>query len=313
MPRLILIKSRKLLNKMLSGLERCVAEEMKWTIQKFMDEGAQEPFVARLWSGVFELRDLVMRQRAADDKEYEQLRRQFDDLYSPILDALASARQAQKRIVALVQSHRAKLASGEIVSYQANALELAESIALPLQEDFSAFLVAAVRATKTLQTVLRWLGVDIACLFAKLANFEAGLAALSSGGQQVLADYLREVRAGWSERLIERRNAQEHQGWRLPDVSYSPPWVKPVQMKEPEVDGQPVSDYVTEMLAHVLALTEELIAYAVQRGIGLLGTLAEIPPAEREFDHPKRFFFTVPALQPQARVWTLRYSASGFP
>lgn len=286
---------------------------MMWTIQKLMNEGTQEPFVARLWSGVFELRDLTLRPRTSDDKEYESLRHQFDDLYTPVLNALGTARETQRRIEGLVASHRAKLASGEIVSYQANALELAESISLPLQQDFSSFLSAAARAVKTLQTLLCFLGVDIGCLFAKPANFQAGLNALAGGGHGVLADYLRDIRSGWSERLMGRRNAQEHDGWRLPDVAYSPPSMPPVQMKEPEVDGQGVSEYTTEMLAHALAFTEDLIAYAAQRSIRPPGTLAEIPPAERDSKHPKRFFLTVPALQPKAQVWSLKYSARGFP
>jgi hypothetical protein len=286
---------------------------MMWTIQKFMDEGTQEPFVARFWSGIFELRDLALRPRTSDNKEYDRLRRQFDDLYTPVLDALGTARDAQKRIAGIVTSHRAKLASGEIVSYQANALELAESITLPLQQDFSSFLSAAARAVRTLQTLLRFFDVDVGCLFAKSAKFEAGFKALAAGGDGVLPDYLRDVRRGWSERLIGRRNAHEHEGWRLPDVGYSPPAVTPVQMKEPAVDGQAVSEYTAEMLGHVLAFTENLIAYAVQRRIPPPGTLAEIPPAERDPEHPKRFFLTVPALQPEAQVWSLKYSARGFP
>lgn len=286
---------------------------MKWTIQKLMDEGSQEPFVARLWSGIFELRDLALRPRSADDKEYESLCRQFDELYVPVLDALGTAREGQKRIAVLVATHRAKLASGEIVSYQTNALELAESITLPLQRDFSSFLSATARAVKTLQNLLRFLGVDIACLFAKPANLQAGLSALKTAGHGVLAHYLWDTRIGWSERLLERRNAQEHNGWRLPDVTYSLPFVTPVQMKEPEVDGQPASEYVAEMLAHALAFTEDLIAYAVQCSIRPPGTLAETPPAERDPQHPKRFYLTVPALQHQAQVWNLMYSSCGFP
>ena len=229
-----------------------------------------------------------------------------------MLDALGTARDAQKRIAGLVTSHRMKLASGEIVSYQANALELAESITLPLQQDFSSFLSAAARAVKTLQTLLRFFGVDVGCLFAKPANFETGLNALAARGDGVLPNYLRDVRSGWSERLISRRNAHEHDGFRLPDVVYSPPAVTPVQMKEPEVDGQAVSEYTAEILGHVLAFTEDLIAYAVQRSIRPPGTLAGLPPAERDPEHAKRFFLTVPALQPEAQVWSLKYSARGF-
>jgi hypothetical protein len=234
----------------------------------------------------------------------------FDDLY-PLHSLEAAREKKKKRVVALVESHRAKLTSGEIVSRQPNALNLAESISLPLDQEFSAFLGDAVRAFKNLQYLLSFLGVEVACLFGKDSKFRAGTAALRAKGEAVLAEYLSEVRRSWSERLLNRRNLQEHKGWRLPMVTYAPGSGGPVEMNEPLVDGQPVSAFASEMLGHVLAFTEDMVAFAVQKHIRPPFTLAVIPPADRDPENQRRFFLTVPALQPTAQIWSLKYSPAG--
>jgi hypothetical protein len=35
-----------------------------WQLQKIADEGTGEPYIARLWAGAMELRDLILRHRA---------------------------------------------------------------------------------------------------------------------------------------------------------------------------------------------------------------------------------------------------------
>ncbi len=286
---------------------------MKWQIQRIADEGTAEPYVARLWSGLFEIRDILLRHLARDDRDFELRRRRFDDLYTPVLDAMGSARKHARRISELVEGHRAKIDSGAIVSHQANAVQIDESISAPLQEAFANFIFASVRAAKLHQDLLKYLGLDIGFLFAKEANFQARIGELRQRGQDVLAGYLVATRAGWSDKLINKRNDLEHEGWRLPDVRYRPGPSGEPQMLEPEVDGVAVSAWTAEMLPHVLAFVEDMGAYCVQEGLGSTGALADIPEAERDPQHKKRFYFTVPALQPEAQIWKLRYSVKGFP
>ena len=65
-----------------------------------------------------------------------------------------------------------------------------------------------------------WLGgVNLGFLFQKQAHFEAGLVTLETIDPR-LAAYLRQART-WSERLLAARNAEEHEGWTLPQVTYS--------------------------------------------------------------------------------------------
>lgn len=252
-----------------------------WQIQKVADEGTAEPYVARLWLGVCELRDLVLRHKAADDADFERRRRDFDDRYSPVLDAVGAAREHAKAIQELFAGHRAKIAAGSIVSRQRNAVQISETIGLTLQEQVAGFLSTAARATKLLQEVLSYLDLDIGFLFQKQQKFTEGLERLHAAGETELADYLDSTRRGWFETLLERRNALEHKGWRLPDVRYVEQPGGALLVIEPEVDGQPLTQFVARMLEHLLALVEDMLAYAVQAGIADVGGLIDIPKDER--------------------------------
>jgi len=41
-----------------------------WQLQKIADEGTAEPFVARLWAGVLDLRDVLLRHKAPSEADY---------------------------------------------------------------------------------------------------------------------------------------------------------------------------------------------------------------------------------------------------
>ena len=68
-----------------------------------------------------------------------------------------------------------------------------------------------------MQDVFAVLNASIGFLFQKQAPFEAGLASLEKS-DPALAEYLRRTRT-WSERLLDCRNAVEHEAWILPRVA----------------------------------------------------------------------------------------------
>jgi hypothetical protein len=283
---------------------------VKWSIQKIADEGTSEPYIARLWLGVTQLRDWLLRHKAAGDRDFEVRRLRFDELYQPVRAAMDSTRTDARRVVELIAAHRERVHNREIVGYQAHTVEIHESIAAPLQESFANFVSAAARATKLLQGLLRDLDLEVGFLFSNDTNFQAGLAKVLD---PALAGYLAATRAGWSDMLINKRNDLEHNGWRLPDVSYRPgPDGHPVVL-EPECAGMPVSAWVQHVLPHVLAFVEDMVAYCVQRGLRPGADIGEVPPVERDPVNPQRFVYTVPSLQSDVRLWHLRYSQRGFP
>lgn len=283
-----------------------------WQIQKVADEGTAEPYVARLWEGAFELRDILLRHRAADDADFERRRQHFDDRYGPVLDALGAARKRASAIQELLDTHKQKIVAGSIVSRQRNTVQISETITVPMQEHMAEFLSTTARATKLLQQLLSYLDVEVGFLFQKQARFSEGLERLRAAGQAELADYLDSTRRRWSETLIERRHALEHKGWRLPDLRYVEQPDGSLLVIEPEVDGQPITRFVATILDRLLAFAEDMLAYAVQKGIAEVGDLIEIPKEDRDPANVKRFRFGVPAHQPNERFWHLRYSERGF-
>jgi hypothetical protein len=61
------------------------------------------------------------------------------------------------------------------------------------------------------------MGKDISFMFQKQPAYERALVVLRSTDSG-LADYLRETRTLWSERLIEKRNDIDHNGSSLPRI-----------------------------------------------------------------------------------------------
>ena len=283
-----------------------------WQIQKVADEGSAEPYVARLWVGAFELRDILLRHWAADDADYGGRRQHFDDRYGPVFDALGAARRQARAIQELLASHKQKIAAGSIVSRQRNVVQISETITVPLQEHMAAFLSAAARAARLLQDLLSYLDIEIGFLFQKQPRFLEGLERLRAAGQAELAEYLDSTRRGWSETLIERRHALEHKGWRLPDVRYAEQPDVALLVVEPEVDGRPLTEFVATMLDRLLGFVEDMLAYSVQKGITDIGDLIDTPKQNRDPANVKRFRFGLPALQPDEGFWRLRYSERGF-
>ena len=53
-------------------------------IQKIADEGSSEPYIARLWLGIFELRDFALKEKLCSN-DIETARIDFDGVYHPIL------------------------------------------------------------------------------------------------------------------------------------------------------------------------------------------------------------------------------------
>ena len=257
-------------------------EQPKWTIQKVSDEGTQTAFIARLFLGVGNLRDLVASNPDEKDK--------FDSLYEVVLTSLRSARKAAEEIARLWQQHSSKVTSGEVARLERQTLRIDESIDDALGKEVVSFVTAAGRAIK--EGMRRFVAshADIGFLFQKQAKFETGLLTLDQM-DSAFADYLRQTRA-WSEPLQECRNAIEHKGWTLPRTTYVRQGNK-IEAVPPLISGQPVTEFVPFMLDRILCFVEELTAYYIQRLLPELMTLTEIPPADRAEEAPVRFQVTV--------------------
>ena len=184
-----------------------------------------------------------------------------------------------------------------------------ENVDHALGQEVDAFLNAAARALKTgMQALALELGVNIGFLFQKQAAFEAGLGALAAQDPP-LAAYLEQARARWSETLVNRRNVIEHEGWRLPDVTYVRVG-SGVGANAPLVDGQEAAPYAAFMFDRLSCFVEEVTAHLLHRRLMDGVTITEVPRDQRPVEAPERFRVTLAlgGLTP----WTIAYHTTAF-
>lgn len=275
-------------------------DETEWVVKKLSDEGSQSPFTARILAGILRLRDAALSEGAERDG--------FDKAYDSVITPLRDARARMRQIAELWESHARRVQSGEIARLQGRAIHVDENVDKDLGQETDAFLGAATRALKTgMQSVAAELGVNIGFLFQKQGPFDAGLAALTAA-DPALATYVRETRQ-WSERLVGRRNAIEHENWRLPDVIYARAG-DGVTAAEPLVDGQPVTAFAAQMLDRLACLVEEITAHLLQKRLMMGVTITEVPVASRPQDMPERFRVTLAIGGLPA--WVIAFHASSF-
>jgi len=277
-------------------------------------EGSSEPFYARLWIGISELRDSALYAKLKHS-DIETYRNKFDNAYKPVLDAIGAIRTADKDIQHSIHTHKNKILTCEIVQIQEHAIEISESIDKLLRDSTATFLINGVIAIKDIQKVAEIFDIEVGCLFTKEHNFKKGVSELEKQGHKLLAQFLQEVRLHWSERFILRRDSTEHDGWILPSVEYMVQFPNKVEMIEPQVDGIPVSHYSKYMLNRVMSFVENILIYAFKITYEPPVLITEIPLNQRDPVCPKRFRkdLKIPGkIVPKYLEWNIKYSEDDF-
>ena len=276
-------------------------EEPDWVVKKFSDEGSSSPFMARLLIGICKLRDAALPERAQRDT--------FDDAYDSVLSPLLDARARAKTIATLWHGHARRVAAGEVVRLQAHAIHVDENVDRDLSDELNAFAAAATRALKTgMQAVATHLGQSIGFLFQKAPHFAKHAGSLAAS-DPALADYLRHVRAAWSETLVGRRNAIEHDGWQLPNVLYQRDR-QIVKASEPILDDQPITVFAASMLDRLTCFVEDVTAHLLQKRMTDGIAITEVPLPERDAETPERFRVTLAVGD--LPLWRIAYHADEF-
>ncbi|PYR99086.1 MAG: hypothetical protein DMG12_21190, partial [Acidobacteria bacterium] len=177
------------------------------------------------------------------------------------------------------------------------------------RREVETFLNAGVRALKDgQQRLLKRLGIDIGFLFREEVSFLRGVEALRAS-DPLLANYLLATRRGWSEQFVLARN-DLHSHWTLPRVEYPRAANGDVSMREPTIAGLPVSNFVTNMLDHLLCFVEDTTVYALAARLPQSITLREIPLGDRRPEIPERFRISL--LAGGNPPWELTYHVQRF-
>lgn len=274
-------------------------EQPAWIVSKIADEGSSSPFMARLFMTVTHLRD----QAFSDKKDRDA----FDKPYETTLTALSDARTTVKETHQLLKNHRAGVSSGVAARLVGRAIHV-DGVDRELRKHTADFVISAARSLKNgMQGLAKILGLDIGFFFKDQNQFEKGLAKMSRTHPE-LADYLRAART-WAEKLNLLRNEIEHEGWLLSRAGYREIGDK-VEMIEPEIEGQPVSQFCEHMLDRLCCFVEEVTVYGLRTKMDPLLSVTEIPLAHRDPSVPERFR---PVLsEGGSLLWKLVYHTTSF-
>lgn len=275
-------------------------DSSKFVVQKLADEGSSSPFIARLYLGILRLRDVVFPDNAERDI--------FDKPYHLVMETMLNTRSTSQEIVQLVADHFSKLAKGEVGQFRGHTIHIENPIDKELRKEVETFLNGAVRTLKQgMQEVTKCLQFNIGFLFKKHHGFETGVTELKKS-DPLLAAYLNETRK-WSERLINSRNAIEHEGWILPKVRYFEVSGL-ICADEPKISGQKVSDFVKFIMDRLICFVEEVTAHCLKARMPAGITVTEIPLSQRESDMPQRFQVTL--TNGGLPIWNIAYHQSSF-
>jgi hypothetical protein len=270
-------------------------EEPQWVISKLADEGTSSPFMARLGLGLVKLRDVALHNQTTRDA--------FDKAYEFVFMTLMNTRATAQQIVEMIKEHTRNISAGEIAHLQGRSIRIDESIDGELRKQVEDFLNGAVRVLKQgMQDMAQALQLNIGFLFQKDTTFENGVTALATTHPK-LSVYLQETR-NWSERLVERRNAIEHESWILPRMVYKAN-ASQIQTEEPLISGQPVTEFVRYILDRLCCLVEEVTVYALQAQMPEGISLTEIPLEQRSPQCAERF--QVALVLGGMPLWSLVY------
>ena len=274
-------------------------EEPNMVVSKMADEGTSSPFIARLSLSILHLRDIVYPDGAQREK--------FDDAFDFVFTTISNMRGNAKRVLDMIQAHRAGVASGRAACLKGHTIHIEESIDSELHNAVAEFLNSSVRLLKdALQKLLIVLELDVGCLYRKTGGFKTGMATLRKTGP-MLADYLQETR-NWSELLISIRN-DLHEGWLLPKFAYKEN-NGTIEIQEPQILGQTASEFVNRMTDRVCCFAEEVLIYAFQTRMPPEFSVTEIPMPERKPECPERFEPTF--VSGGATIWRIAYHESRF-
>ena len=150
---------------------------MAYFYEKRSDEGSNSTFVARMFMGVLELRDLIIMSNN-DPRNRQVDQNKFDQLYEPIRNsleiALGDARSLKKLSSELIKSGRA----GKLIKFYDNGgYELSNTKESQIQSGFTSVINHSSIAIKThLQSFLKEIcDFDIGFLFQKENLFKKQL------------------------------------------------------------------------------------------------------------------------------------------
>lgn len=273
-----------------------------WVVEQRANEGTTSPFMARLFLGICHLRDHSLSD--------EQLRAKFDAGFEQVLTGVEEMRTAAAELVRTFSEYQQQVSRGEAVRFVNGMTFVDKNVDRQIRKLCEDVVGTGVRVVKSrLQDLLKnALGLQIGFLFQDAGAFNKGLTKMKQQ-DAALAEYIEQARAKWSERVVLLRNNFEHAVSAQLKVKLLRTGTSFVA-SEPQVEGQPVSQFVNDIVDRVCCFVEDVLAHVLQSRFPAGMSITEIPLTERNPEIVERFRPML--IGGGSTVWTIAYHDSKF-
>jgi hypothetical protein len=256
------------------------------------DWGSSEPFVARLFVGIIDIRGYLGVLKN-DPRNNELGIENFDKYYEPIRRNLEIILRTAISLNDVLTSYQNDLFEDNgIVKISNGNIEITKSINTELDRDIGEIINLSVITCKTnLQRFLREVfNFDIGFLFQKPQTFQKKINEFKNNGEYAFYSYCTEIRNLWLEELIDLRTKREHDSWHLEKIKFSgePP---ALHVYFPTINNIPVNLYSRQTVNRSCFFVENMISYAFQRIVNSPIKLIELDNNLRNAACPTRFQF----------------------
>ncbi|MDP1713472.1 MAG: hypothetical protein Q8L41_01895, partial [Anaerolineales bacterium] len=129
---------------------------------------------------------------------------------------------------------------------------------------------------------------------------------LRTSGDDLLAQYLEDVRSKWHSTLRDLRTQHEHQGRALEMITYHLVAPNKVELNLPNIQGIPVDTFASSTANRVLLFIENMMVFAMQRNCRFPIYVIEIPKEQRDPNNLERFRL-VPRGLDSSPPWLIVY------
>ncbi|HET6276984.1 MAG TPA: hypothetical protein VFE16_13725 [Candidatus Cybelea sp.] len=269
----------------------------KFTVGQVLGEGTSAPFVARLWQGLPNMRDIII----ADPS----VKAQFDAMYQAVLGDLTTLRRIGKETIDLWKNHAANVASGKIARPKGKLIEVDDLIHERLNHGIEIIVATVYGALKQVQFITKLLGIETGFMHQEPSKFEAGVIALEAN-DPALSDYLREARR-WMNPVADLRNAFEHGFYIAPQIGYDRTGNGGIKAIETPIMGIPLTHFIPTLVSRANRYVEDVLMWCYRCTAPF--PITEIPINQRDPSKPERFRF---AFNPEEPSWIIIYSDDEF-
>lgn len=238
-----------------------------------------------------------------DDK-----RKAFDRDYNAMYQNLLEARYAKQWCLRHIKEHKEAIETGrdgKVIN--GSQINITNPINTELNIFFKDFFIRTEMATQCLMRLFQQnLDCKLSFLFSdEEKKFNKGAADFKLKSDdprfKTLVDFISSHRAGWYEKFKNLRDEIEHQGFKLPDITYQLDSAGKVVVDLPKLEGSSIEEVLTVGWQNLSNLCEEIYVFILSLELEPPFIIWRIPEEKRAAHNWARYKVAMPEF-PEATV-----------